>query len=196
MNLATEFPTLTAARVFVDDVAVFPNVARISDSMLKVVDPQNWLLAPKKKKQVEKQHVVEEENLKETIPTKTRVLKCTKKPTKKPSESPINTTIQEPIVEIVEPTVVKTSNSFSSKGGPKKAQKLQFTRKGVFVCEVPCLGSPTSKKCQALDVAQQLKRRKHDQFRVPLENVHVETEQGSESDKTDIRIEYSFIGSL
>lgn len=56
-------------------------------------------------------------------------------------------------------------------------------------------GSLASKKCQALDVAQQIKKRKHDQVRVALENVKGDTGNGSDSDMSDIRIEDSYIGS-
>lgn len=35
---------MAAPRVFVDDVNVFPNAARIPDFMLKLVDPKNQLL--------------------------------------------------------------------------------------------------------------------------------------------------------
>lgn len=92
--------------------------------------------------------------MKETILTKIGILKRTKKPTNKPSDSPIKTTTQELVVESVEPTAVKPSNHVSSKSGPKKVRKLQFTKKGVLVREVSCHGSPTSKKLRALNVAQ------------------------------------------
>lgn len=39
-----EFTMMTAPRVFVDDANVFLNVARIPDSMLKLIDPTNPLL--------------------------------------------------------------------------------------------------------------------------------------------------------
>lgn len=39
-----EFPTIATPRIFVDDPTVFPNVARIMDAMLKLVDPKNLLL--------------------------------------------------------------------------------------------------------------------------------------------------------
>lgn len=95
-----------------DDSTIFPNVARISDLMLKLMDPKNQLLvkysasintshptwflpqkgveetskaskASKKKKPVDKPQSVDEEIVKETIPTKTRVLKRMQKPAKK-----------------------------------------------------------------------------------------------------------------
>lgn len=100
----TEFPTMATPRVSVDDVNVFPYVASIPDSILKLVDPKNQLLvqymasidstnptavlpqkgvegtskgskAPKKKKQVEKKQVVDEQIVKETIPMKIGVIK-------------------------------------------------------------------------------------------------------------------------
>lgn len=58
----------------------------------------------------------------------------------------------------VESTVVEPLHTVSSKGGPKKVKKLQFTRRGVLIHEVSCPESPASKKCRALDVAQQIKK--------------------------------------
>lgn len=84
---------MAGQRLFVDDLVVFPNVARIPDAMLKLLYPQNQLLiqylasidssnpigvlppkgvegtskaskAPKKKKQVKKPSTVEEEAMK------------------------------------------------------------------------------------------------------------------------------------
>ncbi|CAI9261636.1 unnamed protein product [Lactuca saligna] len=100
----TKFPTMATPRVSVDDVNVFPYVARVPNSMLKLVGPKNQLLvqyltsidftnptgdlpqkvveetskgskAPKKKKQVEKKQVVDEQQFKEIIPMKTGVIK-------------------------------------------------------------------------------------------------------------------------
>ena len=56
-------------------------------------------------------------------------------------------------------------------------------------------GSPVSKKRRALDVAQQLKNRNHDQVSVPLENVTVETENDGDSDWSNIRIKDSYVVS-
>lgn len=85
----SEFPVMTAPRVFVDDATIFPKVAQITDSMHKLVDPKNQLLvqylasidspnpievlpqkgvkgaskgmkATKKKKQIEKKQMLEE----------------------------------------------------------------------------------------------------------------------------------------
>lgn len=124
-----------------DNSTIFSNVARIPDSMLKLVDPKNQLLvqylvsidsshligvlpqkgvegtfkalkATKKKKQFEKKKVVEEEIVKETIPMKTWVLKRMKKPAKTPSESLIKKTTQEPIVESVEPWMSNLQSLF------------------------------------------------------------------------------------
>lgn len=41
---SVEFPTIAAPRVSMDDVNVFPNVVRIPNSMLKLVDPTDPLL--------------------------------------------------------------------------------------------------------------------------------------------------------
>lgn len=71
--------------------------------------------APKKKKQVEKPQAVEEEMVKETIPTKYWVLKWTKKPVKKSSASLLKTTTLEPVLENVEPTGFESSNPGSFK---------------------------------------------------------------------------------
>lgn len=73
-------------------------------------------------------------------------LKGTKKPAKKPSDSTTKTSAQEPVVKSVEPNVVEPKNHVSSKGGPKKVKRLQFTRRGVLVCEVLCPRSPALKK--------------------------------------------------
>ncbi|CAH1436302.1 unnamed protein product [Lactuca virosa] len=94
------------------------------------------------------------------IPTKTRVLKRTKKPPKKPSESPIKTTTKEPVVESAEPKDVEFSNPISSQGGPKKVQKPKFTRRGVLFREVPVPGSPDSKKHRAIDMAKKLNKKR------------------------------------
>lgn len=51
--------------------------------------------APKKKKQVEKPPIVEEEVVKKAIPSKSRFLKRTKKPSKKPYHSPIKRTCSQ-----------------------------------------------------------------------------------------------------
>lgn len=60
--------------------------------------------------------------------------------------------------------------------------------------EVSVPVSPTSKKCQALDMAQKLKqeKRKHQD---PLDQVNVETDNESNSGRSAIHIEDSMLGS-
>ena len=41
-----EFPVMAAPHIFVDDHAIFPNVARILDAILKLVDPDLESLCP------------------------------------------------------------------------------------------------------------------------------------------------------
>lgn len=101
---SAEFSTMAALRIFVDDSTMFPIVAHIPDAILKLVDPKNSILvqclasidsstptgvlpqkgeecsfkvykAPKKKKQVKKPTTVEEEFMKEIMPSKSGVLK-------------------------------------------------------------------------------------------------------------------------
>lgn len=113
---AVEFSTFAAPRLLVDNLVIFPKVARIPDAMLRCIDLQHPILVKyltsidangsvgvlplkgavgsskvvkltKKKKQAEKpQHVMEEVS-KEIIPLKIGILKRTKKPTKRPHDS-------------------------------------------------------------------------------------------------------------
>ncbi|CAI9303658.1 unnamed protein product [Lactuca saligna] len=96
------------------------------------------------------QKKVEEQVVKESVPTKTSrgVLKITKNPTKKPSESKTMKLTEVPTVEIVEPVAGKVSyetvapivDTLTKEGEPvatngvlKRVKKLQFTRRGVVV---------------------------------------------------------------
>lgn len=148
----------------------------------------------KKTKPVEKSQLVEEELVKEIIPTKIGVLKLTKKPAKNSSASLIKTTTHEPVFERVKSPVIESSNPRSSTKGTMKIRKLHVTKRGLLIQEVLFPSLPASKKHQVIDMAQKLhKKKRKDQ--VPLANLRGETEDDSDNERSDIQIEDSYIGS-
>lgn len=137
---------------------------------------------------------MEKEVTKETIQSKSGVLKRTKKPTKKPTDSPIQQHIQDPTFESFEPQNVDSSNPASFQKGIKKIWKPQFNRKGLLFRVVYVPISHASKKRQATDMAQKLNKNKR-KHQDPLDNVIVKTDHDSDSGRSDGRIEDFVLGS-
>ncbi|CAH1416916.1 unnamed protein product [Lactuca virosa] len=102
--------------------------------------------------------------------------------------------VQEPESESTKQTNVDSSNNLSSQKGIKKIRKPQFNRKGLLFHEVYVLVSPASHKRQALDMAQKLQKKKR-KSAVQFEIFTVETDHDGDSERSDIRIEDSVIGS-
>ncbi|CAH1424953.1 unnamed protein product [Lactuca virosa] len=145
---------------------------------------------PKKKKQTEKPPTVVDEVSKEIILSKTGILKHTKKPAKRPHDSSVRSSVQESEIETTKQTQVDSSHTHSSQKGIKKIRKPQFNRRGVLFREVHVPVVPTSKKLQALDMAQKLQKKKS-KHQDPLDQVTIEADNDSDSGRLDIQNDYS-----
>lgn len=95
------------------------------------------------------------------------------------------------VQERIEPTI----ESSGLKRAFKTKRILQYTRKVIVLREVSTPRYSASKKSQALDVAQRIKKRKHDKFEASFEKVLMETEDDSESNGFDTRVMDTFQSS-
>ncbi|CAI9260128.1 unnamed protein product [Lactuca saligna] len=171
-----KFPSMTVPKLLLDDAKILLNVAQISDSMLKLVNPTHQLLVKYRASmdstptcilplKVPSKGVEEEEVVKENVPTKTgkRVLKRTKNTVKKPYESETTKPIEEPIIETVEPIVEKIPM--------ENPTYIIATIAQVGEPDLSSPGSVVSRNRTVLDVVQKLKKRKATPVEDKLEDV-------------------------
>ncbi|CAH1425218.1 unnamed protein product [Lactuca virosa] len=120
---------------------------------------------------------------KEVVPSKTSILKRTKKPAHRPRHSP-----ERPLDH-------ESSKHVSSTKGIKKVPKPQLKRRGVLIHEVPTPVSHASKKRQALEMVKKITKKKKQKVD-PLDDVIVETATESESERLDIRYDDTGFNSI
>lgn len=89
----------------------------------------------------------------EVVPSKTGILKRTKKHAHRPLHSPYPRPI---IIDVPEQIVFSPKGSFASK--LQKIQKPHINRKGVIIHEIPPPVSPASKKRRAQDLVKKIKK--------------------------------------
>lgn len=91
---------------------------------------------------------------KEVVPSNTSVIKRTKKPTHRPQHSPE----RRPIVEEVPKQSISSPKEVTVSKA-KRIRKLQLSRKGVVIREIPTPVSPASKKRSASAMVKKLKKK-------------------------------------
>ncbi|CAH1438286.1 unnamed protein product [Lactuca virosa] len=124
---------------------------------------------------------------KEVVPSKIGVLKRTKKPTHRPRHSP-----ERPIIEEV-PVEPFSSPKEGSILKIRKIRKPQLNRRGVKIRDVPAPVSPALKKRKSHEVVKKIQKKKK-QLEDPLDEVVVETDFESGSDKSPIHHEVHGFG--
>lgn len=147
------------------------NKSDLSQSVPKAIEQEVTKVIPEK---------VEKENSKAVIPSKSSVLKCTKKtalcPRCFPEPPMIEDVSSEPLSSPKEDSISKT----------RKIRKPQLNRRGVRICDVPVPISPASKKRKDQDVVKKIKKKKK-QLADPFDESVVKTDFKSGSERSPIR---------